>query len=49
MENEKLKILVVKFRNIGDVLLTTPLIKNLKLNYPDSQIDCVVNKGTERC
>ncbi|WP_236617350.1 MULTISPECIES: putative lipopolysaccharide heptosyltransferase III [unclassified Lebetimonas] len=47
MENGKLKILVIKFRNIGDVLLTTPLIKNLKLNYPDSQIDCVVNKGTE--
>jgi len=42
-----LKILVIKFRNIGDVLLTTPLIKNLRLNYPDSQIDVVVNKGTE--
>jgi heptosyltransferase-3 len=47
MKSEKLKILVIKFRNIGDVLLTTPLIKNLKLNYPNSQIDCVVNKGTE--
>jgi len=42
-----LKILVIKFRNIGDVLLTTPLIKNLKLNYPDSKIDVVVNEGTE--
>jgi heptosyltransferase-3 len=41
------KILVIKFRNIGDVLLTTPLIKNLKLNYPDSKIDVVVNEGTE--
>jgi len=42
-----MKILVIKFRNIGDVLLTTPLIKNLKLNYPNSQIDVLVNKGTE--
>ncbi|NPA55394.1 MAG: putative lipopolysaccharide heptosyltransferase III [Epsilonproteobacteria bacterium] len=42
-----MKILVIKFRNIGDVLLTTPLIKNLKLNYPAAQIDVVVNKGTE--
>ena len=47
MENGKLKILVIKFRNIGDVLLTTPLIKNLKLNFPNAKIDCVVNKGTE--
>ncbi|WP_096257972.1 putative lipopolysaccharide heptosyltransferase III [Lebetimonas natsushimae] len=42
-----MRILVIKFRNIGDVLLTTPLIKNLKLNYPDAEIDCLVNKGTE--
>jgi len=42
-----MKILVIKFRNIGDVLLTTPLIKNLKLNYPDSNIDVLVNEGTE--
>jgi heptosyltransferase-3 len=42
-----MKILVIKFRNIGDVLLTTPLIKNLKLNFPDAKIDVVVNKGTE--
>jgi len=42
-----MKILVIKFRNIGDVLLTTPLIKNLKLNYPNSEIDVVVNQGTE--
>ena len=48
--NKKLnpkKILIMKFRNIGDVLLTTPLIKNLKLNYPDALIDIAVNKGTQ--
>jgi len=42
-----MNILVIKFRNIGDVLLTTPLIENLKLNYPQANIDVVVNKGTE--
>jgi len=42
-----MKILVIKFRNIGDVLLTTPLIKNLKLNFPEAKIDVAVNKGTE--
>jgi heptosyltransferase III len=44
---EPKKILIMKFRNIGDVLLTTPLIKNLKLNYPEATIDIAVNKGTE--
>jgi len=44
---EPKKILIMKFRNIGDVLLTTPLIKNLKLNYPDALIDIAVNKGTQ--
>jgi len=42
-----MKILVIKFRNIGDVLLTTPLIKNLKLHYPEAKIDVALNKGTE--
>ena len=38
-----MKILLLKFRNIGDVLLTTPLIHNLKMHYPDAQIDYSVN------
>ena len=42
-----MKILILKFRNIGDVLLITPLLSNLKQYYPDSQIDVAVNKGTE--
>lgn len=39
-----MKILILKFRNIGDVLLATPLIENLKYHYPQSQIDFVLNK-----
>ena len=42
-----MKILLMKFRNIGDVLLLSPLIKNLKLAYPDSHIDIALNSGTE--
>jgi heptosyltransferase-3 len=41
------KILVLKFKTIGDVLLVTPLIRNLRSNYPESIIDVAVNQGTE--
>ncbi len=37
----------MKYRNIGDVLLVSPLVKNLKFNYPDALIDIAVNKGTQ--
>ena len=47
MKDKKIKILVMKFRNIGDVLLTTPLVENLRRIYPDAQIDFALNKGTE--
>jgi lipopolysaccharide heptosyltransferase II len=33
------KILVIKLRAIGDVLLSTPVIKNLKNNFPNASID----------
>jgi len=42
-----MKILLLKYRNIGDVLLITPLIENLKSFYPNADIDVSVNKGTE--
>jgi heptosyltransferase III len=42
-----MRILLLKFRNIGDVLLITPLISNLKDYYPEAQIDIALNKGTE--
>lgn len=46
-KDKKFKILVMKFRNIGDVLLTTPLIANLRHHFPDAQIDFALNKGCE--
>jgi len=42
-----MKILIIKFRNIGDVLLSTPLLENLKHHYPDAQIDFALNAGCQ--
>ena len=43
------KILVIKSRHIGDVLLTGPLIASLKAHYSgdESHITALVKKGTE--
>jgi heptosyltransferase-3 len=40
-------ILVVVTRRIGDVLLATPLIRSLKLAWPDAQVDALVFDGTQ--
>jgi heptosyltransferase-3 len=40
-------ILVVITRRIGDVLLTTPMIRSLRLAWPDARIDALVFAGTE--
>lgn len=36
------KILLIKLRHHGDVLLITPLIEGLKFFYPDAVIDCLI-------
>ncbi|MBI3398714.1 MAG: putative lipopolysaccharide heptosyltransferase III [Deltaproteobacteria bacterium] len=41
------KILVIKLRHIGDVLLTTPAIRALKNTFPHACITALVNLGTE--
>lgn len=40
-------ILVIKLRNIGDVLLTVPAIRALKESFPRARICALVNSGTE--
>lgn len=40
-------ILVAAPRRIGDVLLTTPLVRSLKTKWPQAQIDMLVFRGTE--
>ncbi|UFS68641.1 putative lipopolysaccharide heptosyltransferase III [Geomonas sp. RF6] len=41
------RILVIKLRNIGDVLLCAPLFDNLKAAFPGAKISALVNAGTE--
>lgn len=36
------KILVVRYRFIGDTILTIPFLRNLRYAYPDAQIDMLV-------
>jgi len=38
-----MKILVVRFRQMGDALLTTSMLNALREEYPDAQIDFVLN------
>src|SRR3954454_9945002 len=40
------RILVIALRRIGDVLLTTPLIRSLRRAYADARIDVLVFADT---
>ena len=40
------RILVISLRRIGDLLLTTPLIRSLRRAWPDSGIDVLVFANT---
>ncbi|MBI4654801.1 MAG: putative lipopolysaccharide heptosyltransferase III [Nitrospirae bacterium] len=41
------KILVIKLRHIGDVLLSVPVFRALRKNFPAAHISALVNSGTE--
>ena len=43
-----MKIMVVRYRFIGDMILTIPFLRNLRYAYPDAQIDMLVAPGTTR-
>lgn len=46
MEKPFRKILVIKMRFHGDMLLTTPVISTLKRHYPDAKIDVLLYQDT---
>ncbi|MCD7780575.1 MAG: lipopolysaccharide heptosyltransferase II [Candidatus Gastranaerophilales bacterium] len=41
-----MKILVVRYRFIGDMILTIPFLRNLRYKYPDAQIDMLVSPNS---
>jgi len=48
MELQNVKRLAIfKMRNIGDVLMITPLLRALRETFPEARITAVVNSGTE--
>ena len=42
------RILVIRRDNIGDLICTLPLINNLRENYPEAQIDLLVNSYNQQ-
>ncbi|MEH5099206.1 lipopolysaccharide core heptosyltransferase RfaQ [Atlantibacter hermannii] len=46
MEKPFRRILIIKMRFHGDMLLTTPVISTLKQNYPDAEIDMLLYEDT---
>ena len=41
------RLAVFKLRNIGDVLMITPVLRALRETFPEARITAVVNSGTE--
>lgn len=44
MEKRQTKFLIIRFSSIGDIVLTTPVIRCLKQQYPGAEIHYVVKK-----
>jgi heptosyltransferase-3 len=45
---ERPRILVVTLRRLGDVLLTTPLVRTIRRGFPQGTLDILVFRGSER-
>ena len=39
VEENKLRFLIIRFSSIGDIVLTTPVIRNLRKRFPEATID----------
>jgi heptosyltransferase-2 len=44
IQNQSQKIAIIRLSSLGDVLLTTPVIRALKQKYPNSEIDFIIKK-----
>lgn len=44
MNQNKVKILIIRLSSLGDILLTTPVIRSLKRSKSNSQLDVLVKK-----
>ena len=44
---ERPRILVITLRRLGDVLLTTPLIRTIRRGFPQATLDMLVFRDTE--
>ncbi len=42
-----MKILIIRFSAIGDIILTSPVIRTLRNNFPDAEIHFFTKKGME--
>ena len=42
-----MRILIIKTAFLGDVILITPMLRELKNAMPDAEIDVLVRKGNE--
>ena len=41
-QNDNINILVIRFKRIGDAILSLPLCHSLKLTFPNSKVDFVL-------
>ena len=48
LENRLMKILIISLAGVGDTVLATPLIQELRANFPQAQIDAVVRWAGSR-
>src|SRR5436190_7992606 len=42
------RILIITLRRLGDVLLTTPLVRTIRRGFPEAALDVLVFRGSER-
>ena len=42
------RIILITLSNVGDIVLTMPVMKALKSNFPDARLDVMVGRSEER-